>query len=498
MNSVDLNQNNLKNISSLVKVPNYRRENLKTAMVHIGLGHFHRAHQAVYVDDLLRAGLADTGFFEINLVPDREGFAKTLKKQDYLYSLVAKDPQGGEDVRIIGSILGYLCAPEDPKGAIRRIGGDETELVSLTVTEKGYYYDTAAEDLDWNNPDIVRDSENPGEPKTTIGYLAAALRYRYENSKKPVTLMSCDNFPSNGEILKKCLLSFFGKTGPEIIPWIESSAAFPVSMIDRITPSTGAANIRYVEEKYGIRDSWTVCCEDYRQWVLENNFKSPVPPYARAGVQLTADVEPYELMKIRLLNGAHSALAYLSYLMGFRDVAPAISDPQIQAFIRKMYMEEITRTLPPVEGIDLGQYKDTLVSRFSNVHIGDAILRLAMDGSKKIPNFIVPPLLEMAEKGWSHDAVVMALAGWARFLQGTDEQGAAIPIEDPGLGNIGGAAKEARQHPERFLTAIGVQGLEPAKAAELGKKFAAALDKLYQQGARAALEEFIRTSGRGW
>jgi mannitol-1-phosphate/altronate dehydrogenase len=496
MKSIPLNQRNLNNIQSSVKVPSYFREELKASIVHIGLGHFHRSHLAAYLDELLEMNVTDTGIFEINLIPESPAFAQNIKNQDYLYTLVAKNSQGEEQVRIIGSICDYLCAPDDPQRAIARIADEQTELVSLTVTEKGYCYDTASEDLDWNNPGIIHDKQESLRPVTTIGYLASALRLRFETSKKPITIMSCDNFPSNGNILKKCLLSFFRETQPNIIPWIENQAAFPLSMVDRITPSTTDRNIQYVEEKYGIQDGWTVCCEDFRQWILEDNFKSPIPPFAKVGVQLTAKVEPYEFMKIRLLNGSHSALSYLAYLMGYREVAAAMGDPVLQTFIRNFYMEEITQTLSPVEGIDLETYKDTLINRFSNVHIGDHILRLAMDGSKKIPNAILNPLVQIVNQGGACDAIITALAGWARFLEGTDESGHPIPIEDSFIGDIRDAAKEARREPLRFLYAIGVHIIEAAKMEELASKLTSDLDSLHQNGSRQMLSTFITGHGR--
>jgi mannitol 2-dehydrogenase len=268
-------------------------------------------------------------------------------------------------------------------------------------------------------------------------------------------------------------------------------------MVDRITPNTNAAIIAEAEQKYGITDRWTVCCEDFIQWVLEDDFKLPPQAgfdpklFAAAGVQLVKDVEPYELMKMRLLNGSHSALGYLSYLMGFTGVADAASDPLLRKFLRHHYMEEITPTIPPVPGIDLTQYKDTLIRRFANRAIGDAVLRLAEDGSQKIPNFILKPLAGTIHGGTSHKAIAFALAGWARFLEGTDEKGKPIPIKDPEGQGVSRAAKSAREEPGAFLKAAGMQGIDEGEFSQLAGFFKQYLECIHAQGTQKALEGFV-------
>ncbi|QQO09390.1 mannitol dehydrogenase family protein [Breznakiella homolactica] len=490
MAAVHLNRKNLSGITSGVKVPEYSPDNLKPSIVHIGLGHFHRAHQAVYLDDLLNLGSGNAGIFEINTIPDGTGLAEKLAGQDNLYTLISRDAGGAEEVRVIGSILGYLSAPDNREAAIARMASAETEIISLTVTEKGYYYDTVTEDLSREHPDIVHDITNPREPKTVIAYIAASLKLRSETNKKPVTIMSCDNFPSNGKILKKCILSFCETAYPDLIPWIESNTAFPSSMVDRITPATTEADVQYLESAYGIKDALPVCCEDFRQWVLEDNFKSAVPDLAKAGVEIVPDVEPYELMKIRLLNGSHSALSYLAYLLGYREVAPAMGDPLLKTFIRNFYMEEITATLQDIPGTDFRVYKDTLISRFTNTNIGDHILRLTLDGSKKIPNAVLLPLEETLRQGRRCNAILLALAGWARFLEGTDEAGVPIPVEDCGRDTVMAAAASARRDPEGFLRAIGVHGIGADEMRSISGIFKDYLEKLHRDGTRRTLADF--------
>ncbi|MDR2136293.1 MAG: mannitol dehydrogenase family protein [Treponema sp.] len=491
---VDVNEKNLGALGALggrLGIPRYERRNLRKRIVHLGLGHFHRAHQAVYVDDLLNRGLADTGIFAVNLVPDAYPLCEIAAGQDYLYTLAARGSGGEEDIRVVGSILGCLNAAGRSDEALEIMSRAETAAISLTVTEKGYYYDTARGDLAWDNADLIGDTRQPERPRTTIGFLAAVLDRRRRAGAGPLTVMSCDNFPSNGTILSRCLVSFCRETRPELVPWIEDNVSFPCSMVDRITPAATGALAEDLAGRYGIADRWAVGCEDFRQWVLEANFQKgfPLDRLGEAGALIVKDVEPYELMKIRLLNGSHSALAYPAWLLGYGAVTDAAEDPALRRFIRDFYMEEVGATVPPIPGIALGDYKDTLIRRFSNRHIADTVPRLASDGSKKIPNAILGPLAELARGGERpYGAVVLALAFWARFLTGTGEQGERFPLDDPAAAELSAAARRAREDPAAFLRAIRMPELPEPGA--LARDFAARLGRIYACGTRRALEEF--------
>jgi mannitol-1-phosphate/altronate dehydrogenase len=473
-----------------LRVPHYDRRTLRSRIVHLGLGHFHRAHQAFYIDELLNRGLCDSGIFEINLVPDSYPLAKIALEQDYLYTLLARRPSGEEEPRVIGSILGYLNAALEPEKALAILSRKETAVISLTVTEKGYYYDTAKEDLAWGHEDLIHDAAFPDKPRTTIGFLALALERRRREGAGPVTVMSCDNFPSNGKILALCLDSFCRKARPDLAPWIRENAAFPLSMVDRITPGTTEAFLDDLEERRGVRDRWAVGCEDFIQWVLEDHFQEdfPLGALGEAGVQIVGEVEPYELMKIRLLNGSHSALAYPAYLMGHRGVAEAVEDPLLRHFIRDLYMEQIGLSVPPVPGIDLGEYKDTLIRRFSNRNIGDTVLRLASDGSKKVPNAILKPLAELIKREAPHGAIVFALASWARFLTGRGEGGEPIPLEDPAAPVLSAAARKAGTDPAGFLRAAGMPEIGDDKFNSLAREMGGFVDRIGASGIRRVLE----------
>ncbi|MDR2746991.1 MAG: mannitol dehydrogenase family protein [Treponema sp.] len=477
-----------------LEIPRYDRKALRPRLVHLGLGHFHRAHQAAYIDELLNRGLCNSGIFGINLVPDSYPLAEIAREQDYLYTLLARGPAGEGEPRIIGSILGYLNAAAEPEEALAILSRRETAVISLTVTEKGYYYDTVKEDLAWDHEDLIHDAAFPGKPRTAIGFLALALETRRKKGAGPVTVMSCDNFPSNGKILARCLDSFCRRTRPELAAWIGENAAFPLSMVDRITPGTTEAFLDGLEKRHGIQDRWAVGSEDFKQWVLEDRFQEgfPLRALGRAGVQVVKDVEPYELMKIWLLNGSHSAMAYAACLMGHRGVAEAAENPLLRRFIREFYMEQIGAAVPPVPGIDLGEYKDTLIRRFSNRNIGDTVLRLASDGSKKIPNAILKPLAELVTRDAPHGAIVFALASWARFLTGRGEGGEPIPLEDPAAPKLSAAARKAGDDPEGFLRAAGMPETGDGKFSFLAGELRAQVNRIHAAGIRSALEDFLR------
>jgi mannitol 2-dehydrogenase len=491
METIRLKRENLSRIAKPVTVPAYNREGLLPSVAHIGLGNFHRSHQACYLDELLNRRLANTGIVEINLIPDAFPLGKILAEQDYLYTLVTKAADGREEAKVIGSILDYVNASEDKPKALGRIADGGTKLVTLTVTEKGYYYDKVSGEPDLKEEAVRHDLEHPDDPSSASGFLAAGLAARYRANRQPLTVMSCDNIPANGKLLKKLVLCFCREAHPEIISWVEDNVSFPCSMVDRITPVTTPLLVRKLEERYRVRDGWPVCAEDFRQWVLEDDFKTPVPGYGAAGVQLVKDAEPYELMKMRLLNGSHSALSYPAYLLGCRKVDEAMKDPLIRDFIRRRYMEEVTPTLKPVPGIDLDAYKDTLVSRFSNRNISDTVERLASQGSSKIPNFMLSPLGDAIRAGGPYHAIAFALASWARFLSGADEQGQGIPLDDARAKELSEAAKTALRQPGAFLQTAGLQTIGGGELEALGRTFAASLERINSKGMKKALEEFL-------
>ena len=486
---VKLNSKNLLQLNKNISVPSYSRNGLVPSIIHIGMGNFHKAHQAAYLDMLLEKKLTGMGIYGINLLPDSWDMETILREQDYLYTLITKSPMGEEKLRICGSVISYMNAAGKTEEVIKLMGDKTTKLITLTVTEGGYYYDRISREINSNHPAILEDLKNPAKPKTPAASIAAALALRYKDNKQPLTIMSCDNVNQNGRVLGNCVRFFLKELYPETLGWAEDNVSFPSSMVDRITPAAGGELTKELEEKYAIGDNWPVCAEDYTQWVLEDDFKSEIPPYEDAGVQIVKDVGAYELMKMRLLNGSHSALAYPSYLMGLNMVDQGINDPLIKKFIRNFYMEEAAATLPPVPGIDIEKYKDTLINRFSNTNIADTIARLCARGTEKVPSFIAKTLIDAIRQGTGSNSLIFSLAAWARYLEGKDEDGNEIKITDPNSELLEHLKNTARNKPEAFLSGIGLDELEKTQLEKITAEFKAYLDNIYAKGIKRALEE---------
>lgn len=476
-----INNENLKALKEMgIKVPSYHRESLKRECVHIGLGHFHRSHFLTYMDKLLDAKITDSGVFEIDIVPSNESFISSLESQDYMYSLSQLSPDGKCDFRINGAIIGYANQTKNPEIVEEVLSSAETKLITLTITEKGYCYLDQEGTLDWNNPSVSHDINTSETPKSAVGVLAKALYSRYKNNL-PVTVMSCDNVPENGKMLKKCVLQFTEKKYPEMLDWLKENVAFPCTMVDRITPGTSKEDIEKVEKEFGVEDKCAVHSESYMEWVIEDSKTTVIPDFASAGALVVKDVKPYELMKIRLLNGAHSALSYPSYMCNIKMVHEAALDKDIRHFIRDGYMEEMTDTLSPVPGVDLNRYKDQLIERFSNPYIADTILRLASDGSKKIANAIIRPLEETLRDGKKHHYIITSLALWQYFYSFKDKEGNPMPLDDPKAETL----KEKKDDAKAFLLEAGLDNNYASD--ELIKDIEDILVKIKKNGIRSVL-----------
>ncbi len=478
---LSLSNKNLDKIEAKsIKVPHYNRKDLKPSLVHIGLGAFHRAHYLSYIEKLMSDGVYTEGVYEIDIIPSKESFVNSLVQQDYLYTLLTKDPFGNEELELRGGIANYANASRDPKKVLDVLSSESTKLITLTVTEKGYTYDSENHKLDLNHPSIIKDLKPFTVPTSTIGAIAEALKQRFEDSKAPLTIMSCDNVPENGNMLKNCIHEFISIKYPEIKEWVSEYIIFPNTMVDRITPATTQEDIDSLEDKYGISDICGVHSEDFTTWVIESVDVPEVQMFKKAGALIVDSVLPYELMKIRLLNGSHSALSYPSYLLGHRDVDDGINDPLIKDFIRNHYMEEISKSLDKVDGVDIDEYKDQLIERFSNKCIKDKLLRLASDGSKKISNAIVKPLLELKER----DSLILALALWADFLKGVDEKGDAIVIEDPNAEVLQEKIKDDREF-------MAFNGIDDEEVIKTYSHFKSQIDR---EGVRATLESYLKNN----
>lgn len=468
-----------------VMIPQYDRDKLKPGLVHIGFGNFHRAHYLTYLDRMLNIGKTEYGIFEIDTMPINQEYLDNLIKQDYLYTVLSLASDGTEELRVNGPVMGYANLTTDRKKVMAVLVSRETKLVTLTITEKGYCYLDDKESLDFNNPMIKHDLETEGEMQSVVGLLSEALFIR-SKSNLPLTVMSCDNVPENGRMLRKCISEFCAVKYPELGGWISRNVAFPSTMVDRITPGTTEGDKKRVRDEYGVDDFCTVHSEDFLQWVIEDSETTEIPDYSSVGAIVVKDVKPYEMMKIRLLNGSHSALSYPAYMMGITMVHEGITNPLIHEFIRNRYMEEITATLDRVPGIDLNAYKDKLVSRFSNPYIADTILRLASDGSKKIANAILRPLEEETAAGKLPRSIIFALALWEYFYIYKDEKGNGMPIDDPKAQEL----KKVSDKPREFLLVAGLSSVN-LENRELIKTMEDYITLFKAKGVKSAVKEFL-------
>jgi mannitol 2-dehydrogenase len=391
---------------------------------------------------------------------------------------------------VIGAITEYLFAPDDPEAVVEKLADPETRIVSLTVTEGGYSIDPVTGEFAPAG-EVARDLEPGVTPRTTFGLVVEGLRRRRERGSAPFTVMSCDNLQGNGHLSRRAFTAFARLRDPELGAWVEGEVRFPNSMVDRITPQTTDDDRTEVRERFGIDDRWPVVCEPFTQWVLEDAFSLGRPPYEDAGVQVVEDVEPYELMKLRLLNASHQALCYFAYLDGYRLVHEAAQDPLFRAFLRGYMDDEGTPTLAPVPGVDLDDYKQTLLERFSNPEVRDTIARLCAESSDRIPKWLLPVVRAQLEAGGpiGHSAAVVA--SWARYAEGVDEQGEPIEVVDRLRDELMAIARHQREAPEAFIANRELFG-DLADDRRFVEAYRSALSSLHERGARATLESIVK------
>ena len=456
--------------------------------MHFGVGGFHRAHQALFHDRLMNEGKAlDWGICGVGVMPADERMRDVMRDQDGLYTLVEKHADGSLDPRVIGSITEYLFAPDDPEAVIEKLADPATRIVSLTVTEGGYNLDDGTGEFVEDDPDVAHDLEEGATPKTVFGLVTEALRRRRERELAPFTVMSCDNLQGNGTLARTAFTAFARLRDPELGDWIEREVRFPNGMVDRITPATTDEDIEEVNERFDVEDRWPVVCEPFIQWVLEDSFSAGRPPYEDVGVQVVDDVEPYELMKLRLLNASHQAIAYFGYLCGYRLVHDAAQDPLFQDLLARYMDEEATPTLAPVPGVDLDDYKRTLIERFSNPGVRDTIPRLCAESSDRIPKWLLPVVRAQLESGGEITRSAAIVASWARYAEGVDEEGEPIEIVDRRADRLTEIAQRQREDPDAFIANRDLFG-DLADDERFADAYRSALRSLHERGARATLE----------
>lgn len=486
--TLKLNLTNLRKLREDIVVPTYERASLSAGIVHVGLGNFHRAHQADYLHRLFQTGRDhDWAIIGAGTRPYDAVMRDRLIAQDCLTTIVELDP-AGLSAHVSGAMIDYCEI--DAKKLIAAMARPEIRIVSLTVTEGGYYVNAKTGGFDVAHPDIVTDAAHPDAPKTVFGIIIAALMARRAAGVPPFTVMTCDNLPDNGHVARNAVLGLARLIRSDAAEWIADKVAFPNSMVDCITPATGARELDLVRERFDVDDAAPVVCEPFRQWVLEDNFPQGRPALEAVGVEFVADVAPYELMKLRVLNGGHAAIAYPSGLLGHHYVHEAMADPLIAAWLDAVEHREIMPTVPPIPNVSLEAYCRTVAGRFANAALGDTIPRLCLDGSNRQPKFILPTIAAQLEKGGSIDGLSLEVALWCHYCAGTADDGKPIELDDPNAERLREHAGRATSDPQAWLSMHDIFGDLAANPAFSGR-FAHWLKMLQAQGTRTALQAYI-------
>jgi len=424
----------MKNIASAslpphVQLPQYDRQQLRSRIVHFGFGAFHRAHQALLTNRVLNANGGDWGICEISLFSG-DVLMSQLREQDHLFTVLEKGADGNQPI-VIGAVHECLNAKLDSLAAIiEKFCEPQVAIVSLTITEKGYCIDPATGKLDTQNARILHDLENPTEPHSAPGILVEALHRRRERGLTPFTVLSCDNIPDNGHVVKNAVLGMAEKRSPELAKWIETHVSFPGTMVDRIVPAATEVSLAEITQELGVEDPCAISCEPFIQWVIEDNFVAGRPEWEIAGVQMVQDVLPWEQMKLRMLNGSHSFLAYLGYLAGFAHVSDCMQDDAFREAARRLMLDEQAPTLR-ITDVDLTAYADSLIDRFANPALQHRTWQIAMDGSQKLPQRMLEGVRVHLQRESAWPLLALGIAGWMRYVSGVDDAGNAIDVRDP-------------------------------------------------------------------
>ena len=481
--AVKLSDQALPQIAGRASVPTYDRRSLSPGIVHFGVGNFHRAHQACYLDALFEQGLdQDWAIIGAGLRSSDAAMRDRLAGQDWLTTVVEQEAAASK-ARVIGPMIDFLPVG-DTRSIIDTLADPAIRIVSLTITEGGYFIDSASGTFDASHPEILQDAATPDAPQTVFGCILAALMRRRAAGTIPFTVMSCDNIPHNGAVARDALAGLAELSDPNLARWVREAVAFPNAMVDRITPATSDLQRRSAADEFGVEDAAPVFCEGFVQWVLEDRFPAGRPALERVGVELVPDVAPYETMKLRILNGGHALIAYPAALMGIQHVHDAMENGLIRGFLEKVEREEIIPHVPPVPNTDLRDYLQLIERRFANPKIADTIQRLCFDGSNRQPKFIIPSIRERLQAGGGVKGLALASALWCRYC------GSAAEPNDPNWERLQAAARAARQDPAAWLAMEDIYG-EVGRSPVLSESFAAALRALIDGGTEAALQVYL-------
>ncbi|MEO9896934.1 MAG: mannitol dehydrogenase family protein [Paracoccaceae bacterium] len=473
-----------------VETPSYNRADISPGIVHIGLGNFHRAHQSWYLHRLMQVGEAmDWGIVGAGVRAGDEAQRQRLAAQDYLTTLIELDPKG-RSAEVVGSMIGFVPVEEDNAALIAQMADPAIRIVALTVTEGGYYIDPVTKGFDAKHPDIQHDAANLESPKTAFGAMIATLKQRRANNTGPFTCQSCDNLQGNGAILRQTVVSLARLSNPELAEWIDANCTFPNSMVDCIVPATGPKELELVKS-FGIEDEAPVTHENFRQWVIEDDFCAGRPDWDKVGATFTDDVHAFEAMKIRILNGGHQLIANAGEVLSVESISGCMNNALISDFFRKVVRDEIAPQVDAVPGMTPEAYVELIDSRFSNLEIIDTVRRVAFDGSSRQTGFILPTLRDALAKEDAMDGLALSQAIWARMCEGTREDGTAIEPNDPIWASLNAAAKAAKSDPQAWLNQRDLYG-DLAEDEALKARFHHWLPMIYSKGLEAAIHSYLQ------
>ena len=503
MGPLKLNSKNLSEITAAatasgvapIEIPTFPRGNaVKEGIVHIGVGGFHRAHLAVYVNQLMeKHGVTDYAICGVGLQPFDAAMRDALGSQDHLYTIVERSAQGSV-AKVMGSINSYLFAPDNREAVIAKMAHPDTHIVSLTITESGYYYNENTHELQSEDPDIQHDLDPANEPKTTFGFLYHSMARRHQKGLNPFTVVSCDNMQGNGAITRRMLVSFARLRDPKLAEWIDTNGHFPNAMVDRITPQTSAADKVGLAKDFGIEDSWPIVTEPFMQWVIEDHFCDGRPPFEKVGVQIVKNlqnVEEFEKHKLRLLNGSHAIIAYGGQLAGYKYVHEVMENPLFRKFVWQMMQEEVKPTLPEISGHNTDKYCETLVERFSNPPIMDQLPRICGGGTGKIPQFIMPTIAEAIWATGPLRRLCFTAAAWFHYINGVDDNGKKFEVQDPMLEEIQTKARAGGTNPMELLSIKSLFGDDLRSDKRFLDTITTALEEISRDGVIKSLPKYV-------
>lgn len=485
---INLNQNNLESLPSGVKVLSYKRENLSPGILHFGVGNFPRAHMAYYLEELHEQGLAvDWGIVGASLRNSTSSMRDALKKQNCLFTVTELDADVCS-TRIFGSLLDFYAI--DHNVVLEALLDPRIRIVTLCITEGGYFIDARTGGLASDDPNIRDDAKNEANPQTIFGLIIKALKFRRQKNLEPFTVMSLDNLPGNGDLTKQTVVGLAKLIDTQFANWIEVNVAFPNCMVDCIVPATGERERNLVAEQFGIADEAPVVCEPFRQWVIEDHFPTGRPAFEKVGVEFVKEIVPYELMKLRILNASHASFCYAGALLGFHYGNDAIADPLLLAWVKALQTREVFQTLEPIPNISYEAYLGKVLQRFSNPEIKDTIARLAFCGSDRQPKFILPTLRDALASGGPIDGLSLELALWCRYCTCLTEDKKVIELEDNHAAELKRRAIEAIKRPNAFLEFSEVFG-NLSENRRLSKAFSFWLDALHRDGVRTTIKQYL-------